>query len=213
MVRAARRRTLRGTLGSRPKPPRGEEKPAVSGGAEEPGNLGCHPGLSNSLGFSVCGKRYKNRPGLSYHYTHTHLAEEEGEEGPERHTLPFHRKNNHKRECVPAPLPPFVPGLRPAYSPSSGGASLGRLLRQGQDAAPQVRFKGWQTPQGRGTTAQLLGKGLPSMGKLSAPGPTRVPSHLGRPPPYCPSLLALKGGRGPRLLCWVFHSPSCGKTP
>lgn len=28
----------------------------------------------------VCGKRYKNRPGLSYHYTHTHLAEEEGEE-------------------------------------------------------------------------------------------------------------------------------------
>ncbi|XP_061562882.1 zinc finger protein DPF3 [Cololabis saira] len=27
----------------------------------------------------ICGKRYKNRPGLSYHYTHTHLAEEEGE--------------------------------------------------------------------------------------------------------------------------------------
>ncbi|XP_034294209.1 zinc finger protein neuro-d4 isoform X1 [Pantherophis guttatus] len=45
----------------------------------------------------ICGKRYKNRPGLSYHYTHTHLAEEEGEEGPERHTLPFHRKNNHKQ--------------------------------------------------------------------------------------------------------------------
>ncbi|XP_059574756.1 zinc finger protein neuro-d4 isoform X4 [Alligator mississippiensis] len=45
----------------------------------------------------ICGKRYKNRPGLSYHYTHTHLAEEEGEEPPERHALPFHRKNNHKR--------------------------------------------------------------------------------------------------------------------
>lgn len=29
---------------------------------------------------SVCGKRYKNRPGLSYHYAHSHLAEEEGEE-------------------------------------------------------------------------------------------------------------------------------------
>ncbi|XP_041429229.1 zinc finger protein DPF3 isoform X3 [Xenopus laevis] len=26
----------------------------------------------------VCGKRYKNRPGLSYHYAHTHLADEEG---------------------------------------------------------------------------------------------------------------------------------------
>ncbi|KAK6487777.1 zinc finger protein neuro-d4-like isoform X2 [Huso huso] len=45
----------------------------------------------------ICGKRYKNRPGLSYHYTHTHLADEEGEEDSERHTLPFHRKNNHKR--------------------------------------------------------------------------------------------------------------------
>lgn len=47
---------------------------------------------------TVCGKRYKNRPGLSYHYTHTHLADEEGEEDSERHTLPFQRKNNHKRE-------------------------------------------------------------------------------------------------------------------
>ncbi|XP_006723472.1 zinc finger protein neuro-d4 isoform X13 [Homo sapiens] len=46
---------------------------------------------------SLCGKRYKNRPGLSYHYTHTHLAEEEGEENAERHALPFHRKNNHKQ--------------------------------------------------------------------------------------------------------------------
>ncbi|KAG7277052.1 hypothetical protein CRUP_025462 [Coryphaenoides rupestris] len=48
----------------------------------------------------ICGKRYKNRPGLSYHYTHTHLADEEGEEDSERHTLPFQRKNNHKRECT-----------------------------------------------------------------------------------------------------------------
>ncbi|KAL4659702.1 zinc finger protein ubi-d4-like isoform X3 [Arapaima gigas] len=31
----------------------------------------------------VCGKRYKNRPGLSYHYTHSHLAEEEGEDKEE----------------------------------------------------------------------------------------------------------------------------------
>ncbi|KAJ8355361.1 hypothetical protein AAFF_G00061770 [Aldrovandia affinis] len=44
----------------------------------------------------ICGKRYKNRPGLSYHYAHTHLAEEEEEEDSERHTLPFQRKNNHK---------------------------------------------------------------------------------------------------------------------
>uniref|UniRef100_A0A8C5AJI8 Double PHD fingers 2 n=1 Tax=Gadus morhua TaxID=8049 RepID=A0A8C5AJI8_GADMO len=28
----------------------------------------------------ICGKRYKNRPGLSYHYAHSHLAQEEGED-------------------------------------------------------------------------------------------------------------------------------------
>ncbi|XP_073514669.1 zinc finger protein ubi-d4 isoform X2 [Phyllobates terribilis] len=26
----------------------------------------------------ICGKRYKNRPGLSYHYAHSHLVDEEG---------------------------------------------------------------------------------------------------------------------------------------
>lgn len=39
------------------------------------------PNISlQSLSHSVCGKRYKNRPGLSYHYAHSHLAEEEGED-------------------------------------------------------------------------------------------------------------------------------------
>uniref|UniRef100_A0A3Q2DG51 Double PHD fingers 3 n=1 Tax=Cyprinodon variegatus TaxID=28743 RepID=A0A3Q2DG51_CYPVA len=36
----------------------------------------------------VCGKRYKNRPGLSYHYTHTHLADEEGEEEKDAEMAP-----------------------------------------------------------------------------------------------------------------------------
>lgn len=47
----------------------------------------------------VCGKRYKNRPGLSYHYTHTHLAEEEGEEErePDIPQSPAENKTqNHK---------------------------------------------------------------------------------------------------------------------
>uniref|UniRef100_A0A674D676 Zinc finger protein DPF3-like n=1 Tax=Salmo trutta TaxID=8032 RepID=A0A674D676_SALTR len=55
------------------------------------------------LSSSVCGKRYKNRPGLSYHYAHTHLAEEEGEEEREEEmppTPPPHRPDpdpdNHK---------------------------------------------------------------------------------------------------------------------
>ena len=50
----------------------------------------------------VCGKRYKNRPGLSYHYTHTHLAEEEGEEEkePELPEPSPPRPSNHKRKCL-----------------------------------------------------------------------------------------------------------------
>ncbi|XP_031808439.1 zinc finger protein DPF3 isoform X2 [Sarcophilus harrisii] len=46
----------------------------------------------------VCGKRYKNRPGLSYHYAHTHLASEEGDEAREQETRspPVHRNENHR---------------------------------------------------------------------------------------------------------------------
>ncbi|XP_048107290.1 zinc finger protein DPF3 isoform X3 [Alosa alosa] len=53
---------------------------------------------------SVCGKRYKNRPGLSYHYTHTHLADEEGEEEREAdlsQSPPPHRPENHKPQKAP----------------------------------------------------------------------------------------------------------------
>ncbi|KAK2864360.1 hypothetical protein Q7C36_003514 [Tachysurus vachellii] len=52
----------------------------------------------------ICGKRYKNRPGLSYHYTHTHLAEEEGEEErePEIPQSPAeHKTQNHKLQKGP----------------------------------------------------------------------------------------------------------------
>ncbi|XP_023993717.1 zinc finger protein ubi-d4 isoform X1 [Salvelinus sp. IW2-2015] len=45
----------------------------------------------------ICGKRYKNRPGLSYHYTHSHLAEEEGEDREEIESPPPRRQpEEHK---------------------------------------------------------------------------------------------------------------------
>ncbi|XP_017738273.1 PREDICTED: zinc finger protein DPF3 isoform X5 [Rhinopithecus bieti] len=50
----------------------------------------------------ICGKRYKNRPGLSYHYAHTHLASEEGDEAQDQETRspPNHRNENHRhRQC------------------------------------------------------------------------------------------------------------------
>uniref|UniRef100_A0A8C9YB68 Double PHD fingers 2 n=1 Tax=Sander lucioperca TaxID=283035 RepID=A0A8C9YB68_SANLU len=52
----------------------------------------------------VCGKRYKNRPGLSYHYAHSHLAEEEGEEKEEM-------ENNEP--ALPLPDEPKTPKKGP----------------------------------------------------------------------------------------------------
>uniref|UniRef100_A0A5F8GCS5 Double PHD fingers 3 n=1 Tax=Monodelphis domestica TaxID=13616 RepID=A0A5F8GCS5_MONDO len=51
----------------------------------------------------ICGKRYKNRPGLSYHYAHTHLASEEGDEAREQETRspPVHRNENHRPQKGP----------------------------------------------------------------------------------------------------------------
>lgn len=46
---------------------------------------------------SVCGKRYKNRPGLSYHYTHSHLAEEEGEDREEIEAPPTPRQPEEQK--------------------------------------------------------------------------------------------------------------------
>lgn len=54
--------------------PLGWSSPLAGGTGESPSLMATcdlHP---------VCGKRYKNRPGLSYHYAHSHLAEEEGED-------------------------------------------------------------------------------------------------------------------------------------
>ncbi|CAO2586831.1 Zinc finger protein DPF3 [Lemmus lemmus] len=51
----------------------------------------------------ICGKRYKNRPGLSYHYAHTHLASEEGDEAQDQDTRspPNHRNENHRPQKGP----------------------------------------------------------------------------------------------------------------
>ncbi|GAA6065466.1 zinc finger protein DPF3 isoform X1, partial [Tachysurus ichikawai] len=60
--------------------------------------------LLTSPASLICGKRYKNRPGLSYHYTHTHLAEEEGDEErePEIPQSPAeHKTQNHKLQKGP----------------------------------------------------------------------------------------------------------------
>lgn len=50
----------------------------------------------------ICGKRYKNRPGLSYHYAHTHLADEEGDDDQDSEPCspPVMKNEGHKRSGV-----------------------------------------------------------------------------------------------------------------
>lgn len=51
----------------------------------------------------ICGKRYRNRTGLSYHYTHSHLAQNRaGERGSESSRSPStQRSDRHKRQKAP----------------------------------------------------------------------------------------------------------------
>ncbi|KAI4568402.1 hypothetical protein MJT46_008200 [Ovis ammon polii x Ovis aries] len=63
----------------------------------------CDNVYKNACTCIVCGKRYKNRPGLSYHYAHTHLASEEGDEAQDQETRspPNHRNENHRPQKGP----------------------------------------------------------------------------------------------------------------
>ncbi|XP_041430270.1 uncharacterized protein LOC735179 isoform X3 [Xenopus laevis] len=47
----------------------------------------------------VCGKRYKNRPGLSYHYAHTHLADEEGTDCRDQDTRSPSSPSSIRKRC------------------------------------------------------------------------------------------------------------------
>uniref|UniRef100_A0A3B3Y505 PHD-type domain-containing protein n=1 Tax=Poecilia mexicana TaxID=48701 RepID=A0A3B3Y505_9TELE len=49
------------------------------------------------------GSRYKNRPGLSYHYTHSHLAEEEGEDHEEIEAPPTPRQPEEQKTTKKGP--------------------------------------------------------------------------------------------------------------
>ncbi|XP_069501079.1 zinc finger protein ubi-d4 isoform X2 [Ambystoma mexicanum] len=51
----------------------------------------------------ICGKRYKNRPGLSYHYAHSHLADEEGEDKEDSHSpMPMPHRSEEQKCKSPA---------------------------------------------------------------------------------------------------------------
>lgn len=87
---------------------------AVLGGWGSPRSVPPPP-LSSALSpvSPVCGKRYKNRPGLSYHYAHSHLAEEEGDDKEDSQPPTPVSQRSEEQKCESAP---------PQWVASPGGA-------------------------------------------------------------------------------------------
>ncbi|KAM3656399.1 LOW QUALITY PROTEIN: zinc finger protein neuro-d4-like [Ammospiza maritima maritima] len=104
----------------------------------------------------VCGKRYKNRPGLSYHYSHSHAAEEEGEEpgggaGPPRrnHHRQFYKEFNwapeNQRRNTGRPAPPGPPPEGPLITCADcGRAGHPSCLQFSLAMAAAARSYRWQ---------------------------------------------------------------------
>ena len=68
--------------------------------------------ISTNFICLVCGKRYKNRPGLSYHYTHSHLADEEGEDKEEAEIHAPAPQEETKSKCSQAYADSFLFGAK-----------------------------------------------------------------------------------------------------
>uniref|UniRef100_A0A674P1Y9 D4, zinc and double PHD fingers family 2, like n=1 Tax=Takifugu rubripes TaxID=31033 RepID=A0A674P1Y9_TAKRU len=82
---------------------RGKSKSKVNAGLQlgHGGGTNVEQSVPSWAGF--CGKRYKNRPGLSYHYTHSHLAEEEGEDREEIEAPPTPRQPEEQKTAKKGP--------------------------------------------------------------------------------------------------------------
>ncbi|XP_052352833.1 zinc finger protein DPF3-like isoform X2 [Oncorhynchus keta] len=103
----------------------------------------------------ICGKRYMHRTGLSYHYTHSHLAEERGSESSRSPSA--QRSDRHKRKVrrvqVVLPLPiTTVTHAGAPQAPTSRGVNLGRGVPAQSAGAPLAAQKR------RRTAGRLLGQ-------------------------------------------------------
>ncbi len=84
-------------------------------------------GQSSSCTIAVCGAKYKTRPGLSYHYNHTHREKSGGGvAGTSSEVGPGAQANQQPGVFPPAPPPPEAEHeIEGPSAPSSvGGSSL-----------------------------------------------------------------------------------------
>lgn len=91
----------------------------------------------------MCSARYKTRPGLTYHYTHSHREPNSDENSRDSPSLRVHTPNQ-----VPSPQPPVNAPLLPAVIPSTSTTS-GMPPQMGGPAMPM----GPLGPMGPDTTS------------------------------------------------------------
>jgi len=97
----------------------------------------------------VCGKRYKNRPGLSYHYAHSHLAEEEGDDKDDSQPPTPVSQRSEEQKC------------KRKHPPCSAKISIGKLPGLGASRVPSPMLRSAAaSPRG----SELAGKAAPSVG-------------------------------------------------
>uniref|UniRef100_A0A3Q2YW66 Double PHD fingers 2 n=1 Tax=Hippocampus comes TaxID=109280 RepID=A0A3Q2YW66_HIPCM len=122
----------------------------------------------------ICGKRYKNRPGLSYHYTHSHLADEEGEEKEE---MEISEPQTPLPEAPKSKRPPLV-WLGETSRVVARRLSFSFRLRQPRREAQT----GWPCPTSTATSAWETPKPITRRAsrKSWCPAPTAA-ARVGRP--------------------------------
>ncbi|XP_064485045.1 zinc finger protein ubi-d4 A-like isoform X2 [Ornithodoros turicata] len=164
----------------------------------------------------ICGVRYKTRPGLSYHYAHSHIG---GSNDTHHANSSSSNNNNNNRSATPPSVPPAAPPplqqAMPASEDSGGvpeGVAFGAPRGGPSGDSPLAGLRKFQdnflsflkTPQGEG-----VAKPMPGMPPLAQGGPPQVGEQpkgiidtqgrsasgkpLANPSPYCDFCLGDNG--------------------
>ncbi|ODN00826.1 Zinc finger protein-likeubi-d4 B [Orchesella cincta] len=132
----------------------------------------------------ICGARYKTRPGLTYHYTHSHKDKEDEEDDEMVPASPKRDDAAARRRGGPASsLPP--PVLHPQQMPPTGGLQPPTL--QPQQLPPQHHQMHMQNPA------------VSSAGMMMPPPPHMMHGHHPPPPHLVPQQ------QPPHIMLAVLH--------
>lgn len=138
--------------------------------------------------FSVCGVRYKTRPGLTYHYSHSHKEGASDENSRESASAP--PANSPVQATVQAAVPPVTVATAQGNATAGGAQVEGLNIVPPHGVPPQI-VPPHGVPLGvHGVAPPLHGGSAgvpPHHGAPPGVPPHGVPSHGVAPPPLPPN--------------------------